>query len=349
MMKEQAKQLRKSVAPYEKSNVKASVRQLINTIPPFFLLWFLAYQSLAISTWLAVGIAVVAAGFLVRIFIIFHDCTHNSFFDSRKANDRLGTILGIMTLFPYEKWKRDHNIHHASNGNLDKRGTGDIWVMTVEEYAEASVWQRLGYRLYRNPIVLFVLGPLFLLLFSNRKNNKGTRLKERVNTHITTIAAILIYSLLIWMIGWKAFLIIQGTILFISASLGIWLFYVQHQFEDAYFENKEEWNYVQAAIDGSSFYKLSKPLQWLTGNIGYHHVHHLSPRVPNYHLEKVHESNPLLQQATTITLLTSLKSIRFRLYDEKNKVFVSFREAKPLIKRKSIEIAPRKTSLEGHK
>lgn len=349
MMKEQAKQLRKSVAPYEKSNVKASVRQILNTIPPFFLFWFLAYQSLAISTWLAVGVAVVAAGFLVRIFIIFHDCTHNSFFTSRKANDRLGTILGILTLFPYEKWKRDHNIHHASNGNLDKRGTGDIWVMTVEEYAEASAWQRLGYRLYRNPIVLFVLGPLFLLLISNRKNNKGTRLKERVNTHITTTAAVLIYALLIWVIGWKAFLIIQGTILFISASLGIWLFYVQHQFEDAYFENKEEWNYVQAAIDGSSYYKLSKPLQWLTGNIGYHHVHHLSPRVPNYHLEKVHESNPLLQQATTITLLTSLKSLRFRLYDEKNKAFVSFREAKPLIKRESIEIAPRKTSLEGHK
>lgn len=332
-MNKELKQLKKGIAPYEKANVKVSVRQLLNTIPPFFLLWFLAYQSLQVSVLLAVVIAIVAAGFLVRVFIIFHDCTHNSFFSSRKANDRLGTILGIMTLFPYEKWKRDHNIHHATSGNLDKRGTGDIWIMTVNEYLQASFWQKLSYRLYRNPFVMFVLGPLYLLLVSNRKNHKGAKRKERINTHVTTLAAVIIYALVIMLIGWQAFLIIQGTILFVAALLGIWLFYVQHQFEDAYFENKDEWDYVKAAIDGSSYYQLSKPLQWLTGNIGFHHVHHLSPRVPNYYLETVHETNPSLQQVTTITLRTSLKALRFRLYDENQKTFISFRELKSQLKR----------------
>lgn len=337
-MNKELKQLKKGIAPYEKANVKVSVRQLLNTIPPFFLLWFLAYQSLQVSVLLAVVIAIVAAGFLVRVFIIFHDCTHNSFFSSRKANDRLGTILGIMTLFPYEKWKRDHNIHHATSGNLDKRGTGDIWIMTVNEYLQASFWQKLIYRLYRNPFVMFVLGPLYLLLVSNRKNHKGAKRKERINTHVTTLAAVIIYALVIMLIGWQAFLIIQGTILFVAALLGIWLFYVQHQFEDAYFENKDEWDYVKAAIDGSSYYQLSKPLQWLTGNIGFHHVHHLSPRVPNYYLETVHETNPSLQQVTTITLRTSLKALRFRLYDENQKTFISFRELKSQLKRKKIQM-----------
>lgn len=344
-MNKELKQLKKGIAPYEKANVKVSVRQLLNTIPPFFLLWFLAYQSLQVSVLLAVVIAIVAAGFLVRVFIIFHDCTHNSFFSSRKANDRLGTILGIMTLFPYEKWKRDHNIHHATSGNLDKRGTGDIWIMTVNEYLQASFWQKLIYRLYRNPFVMFVLGPLYLLLVSNRKNHKGAKRKERINTHMTTLAAVIIYALVIMLIGWQAFLIIQGTILFVAALLGIWLFYVQHQFEDAYFENKDEWDYVKAAIDGSSYYQLSKPLQWLTGNIGFHHVHHLSPRVPNYYLETVHETNPSLQQVTTITLRTSLKALRFRLYDENQKTFISFRELKSQLKREKnqMKFVARKT------
>lgn len=344
-MNKELKQLKKGIAPYEKANVKVSVRQLLNTIPPFFLLWFLAYQSLQVSVLLAVVIAIVAAGFLVRVFIIFHDCTHNSFFSSRKANDRLGTILGIMTLFPYEKWKRDHNIHHATSGNLDKRGTGDIWIMTVNEYLQASFWQKLSYRLYRNPFVMFVLGPLYLLLVSNRKNHKGAKRKERINTHVTTLAAVIIYALVIMLIGWQAFLIIQGTILFVAALLGIWLFYVQHQFEDAYFENKDEWDYVKAAIDGSSYYQLSKPLQWLTGNIGFHHVHHLSPRVPNYYLETVHETNPSLQRVTTITLRTSLKALRFRLYDENQKTFISFRELKSQLKREKnqMKFVARKT------
>ncbi|CDO04567.1 Fatty acid desaturase [Oceanobacillus picturae] len=338
MSKQKQAQLRNSVKTFAGSDRKASIIQLLNTVLPFFLLWFLAYQSLAVSVWLTLALAVVASGFVIRIFIIFHDCTHGSFFQGSKANRIVGTITGIITLFAFEKWKRDHAIHHATSSNLDKRGTGDVWVMTVEEYKEASFWGRLAYRLYRNPFVMFGLGPIYLFLISNRFNRKGARKKEKMNTYLINASIVLIYALLIWAIGWQAFLIIQLPILFISGSLGIWLFYVQHQFEDSYFENEAEWDYVKAAVDGSSYYKLPKVMQWLTGNIGYHHVHHLSPRVPNYRLEEAHESTPPLQKATTITLKTSLQSIRFRLYDEASRTFVSFREVKALLKNQKTKL-----------
>ncbi|MDY0407651.1 fatty acid desaturase [Virgibacillus soli] len=346
MSRQKQAQLRKSVMPYAKSNTKASIIQLINTMLPFFVLWYLAYQSLAVSIWLTLALAVVASGFVIRIFIIFHDCTHMSFFNNGKANRIVGTITGIITLFAFEKWKRNHAIHHATSSNLDKRGTGDVWVMTVEEYIGASFWLKIAYRLYRNPIIMFGFGPLYLFLISNRFNRKGARRKERLNTYLINLSIIVIYALLIWAIGWQAFLIVQVPILFISGSLGIWLFYVQHQFEDSYFENESEWDYVKAAVDGSSYYKLPKIIQWLTGNIGFHHVHHLAPRVPNYNLEKAHESTPPLQKATTITLASSLKSIRFRLYDEDNKNFISFKEVKELMKKRKTSINLKSTSIQ---
>ncbi|MBR3061198.1 MAG: fatty acid desaturase, partial [Exiguobacterium sp.] len=275
----------------------------------------------------------IAAGFVVRMFIIFHDCTHGSFFKNKKANAIVGTITGVLTLFPYEKWKREHAIHHASSGNLDKRGVGDIWVMTIEEYIEASKWTRLKYRLYRHPLVMFGLGPLWLILVTSRFNRKDARKKERQNTYLINISLVVLYSVLIYLIGWQAFLIVQGATMFIAGVLGIWLFYVQHTFEDSYFEDEQEWDYVKAAIEGSSYYELPKVLQWVTGNIGFHHVHHLSPRVPNYHLEKAHTSTPPLQRATTIGLFSSLKSLRYKLYDANNKTFVTFREVRHLLRR----------------
>ncbi|WP_053220222.1 fatty acid desaturase [Virgibacillus senegalensis] len=330
MSKQKQAELRKKVAPYEKADSKSSVIQLVNTIPAFLILWLLAYQSLSLSIWIALPLAVVAAGFVVRIFIIFHDCAHQSFFKNKKANRILGTVTGIITHFAFEKWKRSHSIHHATSGNLDKRGTGDMWVMTVEEYLQASFWQKLTYRLYRNPLVMFGLGPIFLFLIDNRFNRKGARKKERLNTYFINASLLVIYSLLVWLAGWEAVLIIQGTILFVSGALGIWLFYVQHQFEDSYFENEAEWDYVKAAVDGSSYYKLPKIIQWITGSIGFHHVHHLNPRVPNYYLEQAHVSTPPLQKATTITFLSSLESLKFRLYDEKSKSFVSFKAVKKM-------------------
>lgn len=349
MTKEKTMQLHKSVAPFAKSENKKSIMQIVNTVPPFLILWFLAYQSLSVSIWLTLGLSVLAAGFVIRTFIIFHDCTHGSFFKSRKANDIVGTITGVLTLFAYEKWKREHAIHHASSSNLDKRGIGDIWVMTIDEYLEASKWQRLTYRLYRNPLVMFGFGPLFLVLISSRFNRKDARKKERNNTYLTNIILVALYTGMIMLIGWQSFLIVQGSIMFIAGSLGIWLFYIQHTFEDSYFEEETEWDYVKAAIDGSSYYKLPRVLQWATGNIGFHHVHHLSPRVPNYNLEVAHDSVPPLHQATTITIKSSLASINFRLYDPEKKGFVSFKEIKQLLKmpRPSIELKSKQTGLEG--
>jgi omega-6 fatty acid desaturase (delta-12 desaturase) len=320
--------LKKNVAHYEKTDMKSSIRQLLNTLAPLFLLWYGAYLSLSFSYWLTIPIAIVAAGFLVRTFIIFHDCCHQSFFKSRLANDIVGTITGILTLCPYEQWKNTHSIHHATSSNLDKRGIGDMWILTVDEYKASPLWRRVYYRIYRNPLVMFGLGPVFVFLLEYRVNRKGARQKERMNTYLTNVSLIALYAVLIWAIGWQAFVMVQGPIFFVSGLMGIWLFYVQHQFEDSYFENEEEWDYVKAAVEGSSYYKLPKLLQWITGNIGFHHVHHLSPKIPNYNLEKAHNETPPLQKATTITLSTSLKSLRFRLWDEQNKTFVSFQDIK---------------------
>lgn len=328
MTKAKEQQLKKEIAPYEKNDIKSSVRQLINTIIPLIVLWIAAYYSLSISVWLTLPIAIITSGFVIRTFIIFHDCCHQSFFKSRLANDIIGTITGVMTLVPYQQWKATHSIHHATSSNLDKRGIGDMWVMTVEEYITASIWRRLAYRIYRNPIVMFGIGPIYVFLFEYRFNRRAARRRERINTYITNISLFSLYALLIWAIGWQSFLLVQGPVFFFSGLAGIWLFYVQHQFEDSYFENEDEWSYVKAAVDGSSYYKLPKVLQWITGNIGFHHVHHLSPRVPNYHLESAHNATPSLQKATTINLRQSLKSLHFRLWDEQNKKFVGFREIK---------------------
>lgn len=329
-----ANPLKKSVAPFERTDTRKSILQMINTLGPLVLLWIAAYFSLSVSYWLTLPIAIVAAGFLVRTFIIFHDCCHQSFFKSRRANDIVGTITGILTIVPYQQWKHTHSVHHATSGNLDKRGTGDLWVMTVEEYLASSTWRRLKYRLYRNPFVLFVLGPIATFLIEYRFNRKGAKRKERINTWLTNASIAALYALLCWLVGWQAFLLVQGPIFFVSGMLGIWLFYVQHQFEESYFENDEEWSYVNAAVEGSSYYKLPKPLQWITGNIGFHHVHHLSPKVPNYYLEEAHEATPPLQKATTITIRTSLESLKFRLWDETSKTFVTFKEAKRWAARK---------------
>ena len=324
----QLSNLKKSVAPFEKTDRKASIKQLMNTLGPLVLLWAAAYFSLSVSYWLTLLFAIPAAGFVIRTFIIFHDCCHGSFFKNRKANDIIGTITGVLTLVPYRQWKHSHSIHHAGSSNLDKRGIGDIWIMTVDEYVAAKPLQRLWYRIYRNPIVMFGAGPIAVFLIQYRFNAKGARRKERMNTYLTNISIVALYGAMIWVIGWQAFLLVQLPVVFVSGFLGIWLFYVQHQFEDTFFEHEEEWSYVMAAVEGSSYYKLPKLLQWITGNIGFHHVHHLSPKVPNYNLELAHNATPPLQKATTITIGTSLKALNFRLWDEENKGFVSFKEIK---------------------
>lgn len=319
-------QLKKEAMPYEQTNLPASLWQIANTIIPLIALWYLSYWSLSVSWWLTAPLVLLTAGFLVRTFILFHDCCHQSFFKSRLANDLLGTLTGILTLVPYRQWKTTHSIHHATSSNLDKRGTGDMWIMTVKEYMEASWYRRAAYRIYRNPLVMFGLGPIAIFLIDYRFNRKNAGMKERINTYITNAGIVALYTGLILAVGWQSFLMIQGPVSFLAGMMGIWLFYVQHQFEDTYFEREEEWSYVQAAVEGSSYYKLPKPLQWITGNIGFHHVHHLSPKVPNYNLEKAHNTVLPLQKATTITIRTSVKALRYRLWDEEGKTFVSYKD-----------------------
>jgi len=333
MTLQNTKSLRKQIAPFEQSTTKQSIWQIVNTLGPFIILWYLAYISLSVSYWLALIPAVFAAGFLTRIFIIFHDCTHHSFFKDRRANRIVGTIMGVLTLFPFDQWGHEHSVHHATSGNLDKRGTGDIWTLTVDEYLAAPFKLRFAYRFYRNPLVMFGLGPIYVFLLKNRFNRKGARKKEKNNTYLTNALIVVFAALLCLAVGWQSFLLVQGSIFMISGSIGIWLFYVQHTFEDSYFEENEEWEYVLAAVEGSSFYKLPKLMQFLTGNIGYHHVHHLSPRVPNYKLEMAHNNTQPLENVPTITLATSLRSLRFRLWDEESKNFVSFKDIKYLTKK----------------
>ncbi|MEK5058421.1 fatty acid desaturase [Paenibacillus shunpengii] len=340
-------QLKKEVAPYEKTELKSSIIQMVNTLIPLFVLWYLAYASLSVSYWLSLPISLIAAGFVIRTFIIFHDCCHGSFFKNKKANNIVGTLTGVISLTPYMQWKYSHSVHHASSGNLDKRGIGDIWMMTVTEYNESPWYTKFYYRVYRNPIILFGIGPIAVFLLQYRFNRRGAKRKERLNTYLTNLLIVIVYALLILAIGWKAFLLVQVPIFYFASMLGIWLFYVQHTFEDSYFENEDEWSYIQAAVEGSSYYKLPKPLQWITGNIGFHHVHHLSPRVPNYHLEEAHNATPPLQQATTITVLESFKAMRFRLWNEDMKRFVTFRQYKKgqrLKERAQRELAEKKAA-----
>ena len=315
------------VAAYQRPDVKRSVWQMIDSIGPYLILWYLAYRLLAVSFWLALPVIVLAAGFMVRVFIIFHDCGHGSFFKSRTVNDVVGMITGILTFTPYYDWWAEHAKHHATAGDLDRRRTGDVWTMTVNECRQASFWQRLGYRLYRNPFVLLGIAPLYVFLLKQRLPRRGSGRREKVSVLVTDLALAAIFGLLFATIGVKATLLVELPLMAIAGAAGIWLFYVQHQFERVYWERHEKRDYLAVAMEGSSLYALPRVLQWFAGNIGFHHIHHLSPRIPNYRLPKAFREQPLLQRVDRLTLLSSLRSLRLRLYDEATRQLVSFRAA----------------------
>src|SRR6266545_6190223 len=316
---------KETVAKYQKPAIGRSVWQIVNTLVPYAVLWYLMYRSLPVSFWITVPLAVLAGGFMVRVFIIFHDCGHGSFFKSPAANDVLGFITGVLTFAPYYQWRWEHALHHGSAGDLDRRGTGDVWTLTVQEYLESSRGKRFAYRLARNPLVLFVVAPLFLFLVMQRVPSIKAPLRERYSVYWTNLGVGAMAAGLIWLFGLKAFLLIQLTVLMVAGSAGVWLFYVQHQFEGVYWERSDNWDYATAALKGSSFYKLPKVLQWFSGNIGFHHIHHLSPRIPNYHLEKCHKAEPLFQTVKPVTLFSSFKSFTFRLWDEQRRKLVGYR------------------------
>ncbi len=288
------------------------------------------YLSLGQTYWLTLGLGVLAALFTVRLFIIQHDCGHMSFFPSRKWNDRLGYICSFFTMVPYYYWKRQHALHHATNGNLDHRGIGDMDVFTVDEYLAMGKWERFRYRAYRNPLVFLLIGPWVLLFYINRHwgDPKQYSPRDKRNVIISNITMALTFVGISWLIGPISFLKIALPVLYIAAGAGIWLFYIQHQFEHTYWKPDAEWNFVRAAMQGSSFYKLPKILQWFTGNIGFHHIHHLTPGIPNYRLEKIYNENPEFHDVFEVTILSSLKTMFLSVWDVKQQRLISFKELK---------------------
>lgn len=312
------------VRRYQNPVTAKAIWQIANTLVPYGALWYLMHLSLSISWWLVLPLAILAGAFLVRAFIIFHDCGHGCFFKSAVANHIVGAITGVLTFTPYYHWRWEHAIHHSSAGDLDRRGTGDIWTLTVQEYLESSRWKRFAYRLARNPIVLFVIAPLFVFVIQQRCPSLRAPLRERYSVYWTNFGIGALAIALLCVFGLKAYLIIQLTILAVAGSAGVWLFYVQHQFEGVYWERNTDWDYATAALQGSSFYKLPKVLQWFSGNIGFHHIHHLSPRIPNYHLEKCHRAEALFQTVKPVTFFQSFKSFAFRLWDERQRKLVGF-------------------------
>jgi acyl-lipid omega-6 desaturase (Delta-12 desaturase) len=307
----------KIVAAYARPSLPRSIWQLVNTLIPFFTLFYLSLRSLEFSFWLTVPLTILTAGFMIRAFIIFHDCGHGSFFKSQRANDIVGFFTGLLTFTPYYRWKHAHAIHHATSGDLDRRGVGDVYTMTVQDYLAAPWWKKVGYRIMRNPIAMLLIGPVIMFVIVERiPPAKGRR--EIASVWWTNLALALIITAMVLSFGWRAYMTVQLLVLFFGTSVGVWLFYVQHNYEGVYWERHPQWDYFKASMQGSSFYKLPALLQWFTGNIGFHHIHHLGSKIPNYNLPRAYKENPIFH-VQPLTLRSSLKSLKWRLYDEDNR------------------------------
>jgi acyl-lipid omega-6 desaturase (Delta-12 desaturase) len=320
------------VARYQVPSRRRALWQVVNTHGAYAVLWCSMYLALDVSWWLVLPLAILAGGLLVRVFIIFHDCGHGSFFESRRANDVLGFVSGVLTFTPYYHWRGEHALHHKTSGDLDRRGVGDIWTLTVQEYLEASRWKRFAYRLARNPFVLFLVAPLFVFVVLQRIPSAKDSGRERRSIWWMNLAILAVAATLSWVFGPLRYAILQLTVMAVAGSAGVWLFYVQHQFEDAYWERGDDWDYTSAALEGSSFYKLPRILQWFSGNIGFHHIHHLSPRIPNYNLEACHRSDPLFRDVRAVTLPGSLRASTLRLWDESEKKLVGYSHIRDVLR-----------------
>ena len=317
---------------YKRSSFFKALWQIVNSVGPYAGCWVLMIYLVQrqFPFWILLLVSVIAAGFLVRIFIIFHDCCHRSFFVSSTANAIWGNIFGILIFTPYEKWRYLHLKHHGTTGNLDKRGNGDIWTLTVDEYTASSAWNRLLYRVIRNPLVMLGLGPITYFLISQRFWLKKASVKQIVSVMLANLFLVLIVCVSYFTIGLSTYLVIQAPIILIAGAMGIWLFYIQHQFEGVYWARQKDWNPTRAALEGSSFYKLPRILQWISGNIGFHHIHHIRPQIPNYHLEKCYNEYPEFQSVRPITLRNSVSSLFLNLWDEQQGKLISFRMLKSL-------------------
>ena len=322
------------VSKYQTPSVASAVWQMSNTLIPFFALWALAVWGLDKSLWITLGASVLMGLFLVRVFIIFHDCGHGSYFKNKRANDAVGFITGLLTFTPYFHWRWEHALHHSTCGDLERRGVGDVWTMTVKEYLASSPAKKALYRFMRNPFVLFLLAPPLLFVVYQRFSSRTASPREKYSVWWMNVALLAMTLLFSWAIsaytggsfleGLKYYLLIQLPAITVAGTLGVWMFYVQHQYEDVYWDHHEEWDFTRAALQGSSFYKLPKILQWFTGNIGFHHIHHLSARIPNYHLERCHNSHEVFRQVEPLTFWSSLKSMHLRLWDEDQRKLVGY-------------------------
>ncbi len=314
------------VARYARPDLRRAIWQTVNSLVPYLVLFYVTLRSTEVSFWLTLPLSILTAGFMVRTFIIFHDCGHGSFFKSQRANDWLGIVTGILTFTPYYRWKHYHAIHHATAGDLDRRGAGDVYTMTVQEYLAAPWWKKFAYRVMRNPFAMFLIGPMMVFAVVERiPPLKGKR--DIASVWWTNAALAAIITGMVLTFGWRAYLTVQLLVLFFGAGVGVWLFYVQHNYEGVYWERGENWDYFKASLQGSSFYKLPGVLQWFSGNIGFHHIHHLGAKIPSYNLPKAYRENPVFH-VKPVTLLSSLKSLRLRVYDEANRRLVGWEALK---------------------
>lgn len=306
---------RESVARHEQPSLRHSLVDVATSVVPYLALTVAMYLCLNISVWITLALAVPAAGFLLRTFIVFHDCAHGSFLPDRRANLWLGRLTGLLVFQPFGNWRHNHAVHHGTSGDLDRRGTGDVPTLTVEEYLSRPWKQRLAYRLFRNPLVMFGIGPIWSLMIGPRIWSNKMRPRQRRSVLATNLALAVIVGAIVWLAGLDAWLLVQMPIAIIAGTMGVFMFYVQHQFEDVYWESSERWNYADAALQGSSYLKLPKLFQFFSGNIGLHHVHHLSAKIPNYNLQRAHDENPIFHDVPVLSVRDGLRAVRLKVID----------------------------------
>jgi acyl-lipid omega-6 desaturase (Delta-12 desaturase) len=315
---------RERLAPYARPSLRRGLLGIATSVLPYIVLTGGMYALLQISDWLALALAIPAAGFLVRVFIVFHDCAHGSFLPSRAANKYVGVACAFLVFSPFGSWRHEHAVHHATAGDLDSRGKGDVETLTVDEYRALSRRGRLGYRIVRNPLVMLGLGPLWALVIQPRLIPAWARRRYWREILATDLALAAVLAALCILVGWSAVLIVQFPAAMLAGAAGIWLFYVQHQFEGVYWERHDDWSYANSALRGSSYLKLPRILQFFTGNIGLHHVHHMNPRIPNYNLQRAHDEIPIFHDVPTLSLRDGIRTLRLKLYDEEHGRLVGF-------------------------
>jgi acyl-lipid omega-6 desaturase (Delta-12 desaturase) len=331
---------REQLAPYSRPRTGRTIVDLLTGPVAFLAMWPPMLAALEVSYWLMLPLAALAAGFLLRTFILFHDGTHGSLFENPKLNLWVGRVCGLFVMHPFRNWRHSHAVHHGAAGDLDRRGTGDVMTMTVSEYEAAPLGKRLAYRLFRNPLVMFGVGPIWALVIQPRIPPKGGRKELWRSTMLTNLAVVVMVAAFCLLVGPLEYLLIMAPIVMIAGSAGVWLFFVQHQFEDVYWESGENWSYADAALQGSSHLKLPQPLQFFTGNIGLHHVHHLNARIPNYNLQRAHDENEVFHDVPVLSFGESLRCSRLKLIDERTGRLLTFRQARQLRRKSARTPAP---------